>query len=98
MEPHPRTAAGAHRLRPLNQAQPVRLQADPANGAPTAVELRGRWHTVARVEEVWRLDDGWWRPHPVQRTYFRLALDDGRPLTLYRDQAEGEGGWWLQRY
>jgi hypothetical protein len=47
---------------------------------------------VARVEEVWRVDDGWWRPHPVQRTYFRLALDDGRPLTLYRDQAAGSDG------
>jgi hypothetical protein len=86
----------------------VRLQTDPGNGAPTAVELRGRWRTVVRVEEVWRIDDGWWRPHPVQRTYFRLALDDGRALTLYRDQADrgqggqggkgGGGGWWLQRY
>jgi hypothetical protein len=58
--------------------------------------VRGAWHGVARVEEVWRVDDGWWRPSAVQRTYFRLALDDGRPLTVYRDQAEG--GWWLQRY
>ena len=96
MEPRSRTAAGAHRLRPLNQAQPLRLQTDRSTGAPTAVELRGTWRGVARVEEVWRIDDGWWRPHPVQRTYFRLALDDGRPLTLYLDQAEG--GWWLQRY
>ncbi len=96
MEPGPGTPAGARRLRPLNQAQPLALRTDPASGAPGAVEVRGAWRSVARVEEVWRIDDGWWRPHPVQRTYFRLALDDGRSLTVYRDQAEG--GWWLQRY
>ncbi|HEV7680264.1 MAG TPA: hypothetical protein VGQ42_17020 [Candidatus Dormibacteraeota bacterium] len=83
----------------------MRLRTDPRSGAPAAVELRGAWRTVARVEEVWRVDDGWWRPHPVQRTYFRLALDDGRALTLYREQADagagartGGGAWWQQRY
>jgi hypothetical protein len=60
------------------------------------VEFRGRWRAVARIEEVWRVDDGWWRQNPVRRTYFRLALDDGRALTAYLDQVEG--GWWLQRY
>ena len=102
MEPHSRAAAGAHRLRSLNQAQPVRLKADPRHGAPAEIEVRGRWYTVARVEEVWRVDDGWWRPHPVSRTYVRVALDDGRPLTLFRDRGDasngGVGGWWLQRY
>lgn len=86
MEPHPGTATGPHRLRPLNQAQPVRLQPDPATGAPSAVELRGRWRRVARVEEVWRVEDGWWRPNPVSRTYFRLALEDGRAVTLFRER------------
>jgi hypothetical protein len=63
---------------------------------PSAVELRGRWRTVERVEETWRVDDGWWRPRPVRRTYYRLALDGGRPLTIYFDP--GEEGWWTQRY
>lgn len=93
MEPDPRTKAGAHRLRPLNQPQPVRLQA--AGGLPRAVALRGRWLEVARVEEVWRVEEGWWRPQPLRRTYFRLALADGRLLTVYRDHLEG--GWWTQR-
>jgi hypothetical protein len=81
----------------------VRLRTDAGSGAPTAVEVRGRWHAVARVEEVWRVDDGWWRANPARRTYMRVALDDGRPLTVFRDQLEadsaaGTGGWWLQRY
>jgi hypothetical protein len=51
---------------------------------------------VLRVEEVWRVDDGWWRPGPVRRTYFRVALDEGLLVTLFHDQEEG--GWWSQRY
>jgi hypothetical protein len=42
------------------------------------------------------VEDGWWRPRPVHRTYFRLALEDGQLLTVYLDHADGR--WWQQRY
>ncbi|HET7876848.1 MAG TPA: hypothetical protein VFN71_15100 [Methylomirabilota bacterium] len=57
---------------------------------------RDRWRRVDRVEDVWRIDDGWWRPSPVARTYFRVAVEDGRVLTVYRDDLQGT--WWGQRY
>jgi hypothetical protein len=94
MEPHPRTQAGPGRLRPLNPPEPVELRAD--RGVPVAVLRRSRWRRVAQVEEVWRVDDGWWRAVPTARTYFRLALEDGHLVTLYREDAEGR--WWTQRY
>ena len=65
-------------------------------GLPRAVQFRGSWRPVARTEEVWRVDDGWWRPHPVTRTYFRLDLGGGLVLTVYRDDEEHR--WWMQRY
>ena len=94
MEPDPRTATGAHRLRPLNAPAPAQVREEA--GVPRALSLRGRWRRVLRVEEVWRVDDGWWRPQPVRRTYFRVALDEGVLVTLFHDQEEG--GWWSQRY
>jgi hypothetical protein len=51
---------------------------------------------VARTEEVWRVDDGWWRPHRVARTYFRLDLGGGLVLTVYLD--DESNSWWIQRY
>lgn len=95
MEPSPRTPSGAHRLRPLNVPAPIEVRPDRA-GAPAHVRLRGKWREVAHIDDAWRVDDGWWRPDPVARTYFRLALEDGRPLTVYRDHVEKT--WWTQRY
>jgi len=54
--------------------------------------------TVARVEEVWRVAEEWWREEPVARTYYRLVLDDGRPLTLFHDDEGAGGGWFSQHY
>jgi hypothetical protein len=65
-------------------------------GLPRAVRFRGRWRPVPRVEDAWRIDDGWWRPDPVARTYFRLDLGEGLLLTVYRD--DEKGAWWMQRY
>lgn len=94
MEPGPGTAAGARRLRPLNAPAPIELRAE--RGVPTVVRRNARWRPVERVEDVWRIDDGWWRAAPVSRTYFRLALDGGDVVTLYHDHV-GDG-WWAQRY
>ena len=63
---------------------------------PTAVRQRTGWRRVDSVAEVWRVDDGWWRSSRVRRTYFRLALQGGDVVTLYRD--DDQGTWWWQRY
>jgi len=73
---------------------PVQLRVDA--GVPTAVLQRAGWRRVDLVEEVWRVDDGWWRPSQVARTYFRLALEGGHLIALYHDYIEGT--WWVQTY
>lgn len=94
MESSSGTQIGAHRLRPLNTPAPVRLRAE--DGVPQAVLQRARWRRVDHVDDVWRIDDGWWRPSPIARTYFRVALENGHVLILYRDDLAGT--WWSQRY
>ncbi|MFZ0215065.1 MAG: hypothetical protein WAM30_03900 [Candidatus Dormiibacterota bacterium] len=94
MESHPRTPPGAHRLRLLNVPAPVELRLE--RNLPASVRLRGRWRPVDRVEEVWRVQDGWWREQEIARTYLRLLLDDGHVVTIYRDDTEQS--WWAQRY
>lgn len=73
----------------------MQVQVDKAGVLHTVV-LKGRGRRVEAVQEVWRVDEGWWRARPVARHYVRLVLDDGRQVTVYRDLLEG--GWWLQHY
>lgn len=94
MESNPGAPAGARRLRPLNAPAPVQLRTE--RGIPSAVLRRGGWRRVEHLEDVWRVDDGWWRTSPVARTYLRVALEDAQVVTLYRDDIQGT--WWEQRY
>ena len=95
MVAHPRTPAGAHRLRPLREPRPVDVEAD-GEGRPVAVTLNDRRLRVLQVQDTWRIDDEWWRERPVSRLYYELALEDGRVVTVYRDEANHS--WYHQIY
>ncbi len=86
-------------LRPLGLPGPIDVRAD-ASGLPTTVRLRGgRPMTVDQVDEVWRIAEEWWQETPLARTYYRVIVDGGRPLTLFRDDlAATDGGWYEQQY
>lgn len=110
MESNPRATLRAHGVRPLGLPRPVLVHTD-ARGEPTEVTLDGRDgrpgvpHAVEHVDEVWCVAEAWWRAAPIRRTYYRVLIDGGRPLTLFRDDgiagdATSNGGakWYEQRY
>jgi hypothetical protein len=66
------------------------------SGRPAAVELSGQRRAVESVLETWRIDDEWWRPRRVSRAYWRLLLEDGRTVDVYRDIQRGR--WYRQAY
>jgi hypothetical protein len=80
----------ARALRPLAVPRPVRVIATPA-GLPHAVMVGGRRRLVAGVREDWLVQDRWWTDEPVDRHYFDLLLEPGRPLVVYREA--GSGAW-----
>jgi hypothetical protein len=92
---HPRAAARAHRLRPLNQPRPIDVEAD-ESGEPQAVVLGRERLAVAAVQDRWRIDDEWWRQRPVSRLYFSLLLEDGQVVDIYRDLITSR--WSQQNY
>ena len=58
----------------------------------------GGWRAlrVTAIEDRWEIDEEWWRTRPVSRMYYRVLLEDGQALTLYRDMLNGR--WYRQRY
>lgn len=89
----PRTSARADQLRPLNRPRPVTVQVD--RGIPVALIDGANRHRIERVQDRWHVDDEWWR-EPIQRRYYRVALDTGSIRTLYHDQVADS--WFEQRY
>ena len=49
-----------------------------------------------QVQDTRRIDDERWQERPVGPVYRRLALEDGRAATVYRDVVSGR--WWQQGY
>jgi hypothetical protein len=57
--------------------------------------LRRRRLKVISIDDTWEIAEEWWRTRPISRTYYRVTLDDGKVITLFRDMMDG--AWHQQR-
>ena len=84
--------SGKDAMKPLSTPAAVAVREGP-DRQPAAVRLGERWRRVARIEDRWCFDL-WWLPEPLTRTYYRVSAEDGRQVTLFRDQ---RGGRWYRQ-
>ena len=77
-------APGAGAIRPLNLPVPVIVEEDEAR-RPVSIVLHGRRLEIASIEDIWEIDDEWWRPVPVHRLYYRTITTEGASLTVFCD-------------
>ncbi len=82
-------------LRSLNRPRAAKVEAA-ESGEPAVLVVSGRRIAVESVLERWRIEDEWWREHPVSRIYYRVVLEDGRVVDLYRALLSGR--WYRQSY
>jgi hypothetical protein len=90
----PRSTEPATRIQPLNMPQLLEVEAD-ERGAPLAVATREGLQRVAAIQDVWRVDDEWWRT-TISRRYFMLRLESGLLRVVFQDLSTG--AWHAQRY
>ena len=86
-----REAPSPGALRALNQPERVRVDVN-AEGWPVLVAP----HAVASYQDIWRVEDEWWRDTPVSRTYFEVLLENGQRITIFHDVMSRL--WQKQRY
>ena len=79
-------------MRPVTSPTPVEVRED-LRRQPLAVQDGRQWREVVSIEDRWSFEF-WWRPTPVHRAYYRVSGDDGRRLTLYRDEEAQQ--WYRQ--
>ncbi len=76
--------AAQDEMRPVAGSSAVEVREGPAQ-EPLAIRIGSQWRAVSRIEDQWSFDL-WWRPTPMQRRYYQVSGEDGRRLTLYRDE------------
>ena len=56
---------------------------------PSSVRLRsnGKWVNVIKVENLWKVNDEWWRgaDEEISRLYYVLRIDSGQQITMFLD-------------
>ena len=50
---------------------------------------------INSIEDVWQVDDEWWREKPISRKYYRVVTENDRHFTIFRDQTNG--AWYRQQ-
>ncbi|MDP6494835.1 MAG: hypothetical protein QGI09_05340 [Dehalococcoidia bacterium] len=50
---------------------------------------------VTSIEDVWEIVDEWWRASRIARRYYRVAVEGGATITVFRDLVGGV--WYRQR-
>jgi hypothetical protein len=79
-------------LKPVNQPEPERVEED-ISGLPVALRTKRR-QPVKTIDDIWRIDDEWWRSEPVSRLYYAIRLVSGQRLVIYKDLISGN--WYRQ--
>jgi len=85
------SASAAGRAHRLATPRRVRIDADPADGRPLAVDGRD----VEAVRESWLVEDRWWNGSPVRRRYWEVVTACGRNIVAFHDLRAG--AWFVQR-
>ena len=80
--------------RPVNAPELVQVEED-SSGFPLAVRAT-RQQAVVAIQDIWRIDDEWWRREPVSRLYYAVLLASGQRLELYKDLTNN--CWYRQSY
>ncbi len=93
MVQNPRETASSSPIRSLNLPAFIQVEED-SGQRPLAISLRRRRLEVVSIDDLWEIDEEWWRENPIIRRYYQVTTEDGRPMTIFRDLASGE--WYRQ--
>jgi hypothetical protein len=75
--------------------EPELMEVTLVDGCPSSVKLKKRLYKVKEIDNLWRIDDCWWRK-PAARLYYSLELESGGRITLFHDLLNGQ--WYRQNW
>ena len=91
--PVPVEVAEDSQQRPVSITMPLPARRPNARSNRQAAARKGRTLKVASIDDLWQVDDEWWRERPISRRYYQVTTEDDRQLTVFRDQTNGSWHW-----
>ena len=70
---------------------PIRVQESDVEEAfrPLAVSVEGNLLQVDSIDERVEEDSEWWENEPVYKMHYRVTLEDGREMAIFRNNKTG---------
>lgn len=56
---------------------------------PLAISLEGKVLEVVSIDERVEEEAEWWEPEPMFRMHYQVTLEDGQPVTIFRNMKTG---------
>jgi len=83
--------------RPVSVTLPPARSSRPARSRRPAQEGRreraGASLVVTSINDLWQVDDEWWRERPISRRYYQITTQNEQRLTIFRDQLNAQWYW-----
>ena len=48
---------------------------------------------VTAINDLWQVNDEWWRERSISRRYYQITTQNDRRLTIFRDQLNAQWYW-----
>ena len=48
---------------------------------------------ITAINDLWQVNDEWWREHPISRRYYQITTQNDRRLTIFQDGMNGNWYW-----
>ncbi|NQW24435.1 MAG: hypothetical protein HQ475_13440 [SAR202 cluster bacterium] len=71
--------------------RPLSISLPPTRSRRSIQKIRSL--AITSINDLWQVDEEWWREHPISRRYYQVTTQDERRLTIFRDQLNGSWYW-----
>ena len=58
---------------------------------PTTLKLAAQ--KITAINDLWQVNDEWWREHPISRRYYQITTQSDSRLTVFQDDLNGHWYW-----
>ena len=73
--------------------RPISITLPRARSSYRRLAQEGRSLMIASINDLWQVDDEWWRERPISRRYYQITTRDEQRLTIFRDQLNAQWYW-----